>query len=191
MAISNISIEDIRILVDVDYTTGKIFWRPRQLCFFKGETEAIMQGNMNRWNSVYAHSEAFRQVGHGGYLRGGILGEQGMAHWVVWAHYTGSWPKFQIDHINRVVTDNRIDNLRVCTGRENQGNTAGKPYASSQFKGVCFHVSNKKFMASIRSSGKRIHLGYFESEINAAMAYDEAAKKVFGDFAYLNFPDRR
>lgn len=56
-------------------------------------------------------------------------------------------------------------------------------------KGVSYIKSRKKFKSEIRYKSKGMHLGMFNSEIEAAKAYDEAAKKYFKEFAYLNFKD--
>ena len=94
----------------------------------------------------------------------------------------------EIDHINGNSLDNRKTNLRVCTRRQNAQNLRkGKGY-SSRFKGVCWSKNTGKWRARIDHSDKQIHLGYFESESQAAKAYDEKAKELFGKFAHPNFP---
>lgn len=56
----------------------------------------------------------------------------------------------------------------------------------SKYKGVCRHLNTKKFRAYIAINKKQIHLGFFEKEIDAAKAYNEAVKKHYGEFANLN-----
>ena len=93
-----------------------------------------------------------------------------------------------IDHINHNPLDNRIDNLRVCTQSQNAANGRKskdiKTY--SQYKGVSFRKDNGRWIATIRVKRKQIHLGYFDTEVEAAAAYNQAALKHFGEFAYLN-----
>lgn len=95
----------------------------------------------------------------------------------------------QLDHINGNTLDNRKANLRVCTRRQNSQNSRKRQGCSSRFKGVFWSKNTGKWRARIKNSVKRIHLGYFESESQAAKAYDEKAKELFGEFAHLNFPD--
>jgi hypothetical protein len=100
-------------------------------------------------------------------------------------------PKIQVDHINHNKLDNRRTNLRICTAKENSRNR--RPYGKSKYLGVCFsHDARKKnpytyIIARILVNNKRIFLGSFKTEEAAALAYDEAAKIHFGEFANLNF----
>lgn len=99
--------------------------------------------------------------------------------------------RVQIDHINRNGLDCRRSNLRICSQQENVFNTRPHKVSTSRFKGVYWYSSAKRWRAVIRPCGKHVHLGTFTSEADAAIAYDNAARKFFGEFAYLNFPDRK
>jgi hypothetical protein len=93
-----------------------------------------------------------------------------------------------VDHRYGDGLDNRKENLRIATMAQNQYNrrkTSRK--TSSKYKGVHLKKQYNKYGAEISCNGKRTHLGYFDNEIDAAKAYDEAAKKLFGEFAKLNF----
>ena len=96
----------------------------------------------------------------------------------------------QIDHINGNGLDNRRCNLRFCTNSQNQMN-ARPMGGSSKYKGVSWNKKGNKWYSAIRFNYKQIHLGVFVSETLAAKAYDSKAKELFGEFAYLNFPDSR
>jgi len=93
---------------------------------------------------------------------------------------------YMIDHINRNGLDNRRENLRLATNRQNQGNRE-KLRGTSQYKGVRRCTDCNRWRASIKS----IHLGLFSSEEEAAKAYDKAAKEYYGEFAKLNFVEGR
>jgi hypothetical protein len=92
-----------------------------------------------------------------------------------------------VDHKNCDSLDNRRANLRLATRSQNNQNVPKRKNTSSRFIGVCFNKEHKKWCAYISYEGKSLWLGYFESEIVAAKAYDRAALKYYGDFARINF----
>ena len=92
----------------------------------------------------------------------------------------------QIDHINHNTLDNRKCNLRICTFPENQRNRLPRLNCSSQYKGVCWHKQNKKWVSRIKLDQKNYSLGSYDSEIEAARAYNTKATELFGNFAVLN-----
>ena len=67
------------------------------------------------------------------------------------------------------------------------GNRRRKKNGSSKYKGVAWIIRDERWQAAIQYEGRNIHLGHFTSEIEAARAYDAAAKQYFGDFALTNF----
>ena len=93
-----------------------------------------------------------------------------------------------VDHINGDKLDNRKENLRICTKKENQRNQKVRKDNTSGYKGVAL-MAGKYWRAYITSGGSRQkHLGNFKTKEEAARAYDEKAKEYFGEFARLNFP---
>jgi len=94
-----------------------------------------------------------------------------------------------VDHINHNSLNNRRTNLRLCTQKQNSRSARPSRRATSRFKGVYFCRRTGKWLATIGYEGKTIHLGSFDDEIEAAKAYDRKARELFGEFAYLNFPE--
>jgi hypothetical protein len=91
-------------------------------------------------------------------------------------------PKVLVDHRDRDGLNNRRNNLRVATRSQNGANQAKRPGLSSTLKGVCWRKQNRKWHAQIAVNGKKLHLGYFADEKDAAAAYRAAATKHFGPF---------
>lgn len=92
-----------------------------------------------------------------------------------------------VDHINGNGLDCRKSNMRLCSKPQNGWNAlkrSGK--SSSKFKGVSWRPETRKWVARIAPNRTTIRLGCFEDEIAAAKAYNEAAKRYFGEFAKLN-----
>jgi len=98
-------------------------------------------------------------------------------------------PGMVVDHISGDSLNNRRQNLRNCTPQENMRNRDKFRGDSSRFKGVSPCVNSDKWRAAIGVDGCNIHIGVYETEIEAAHAYDQKAKELFGEFARLNFPD--
>lgn len=94
----------------------------------------------------------------------------------------------EVDHRNHDTLDNRKENLRVCLHPENQRNRRRSRNNMSGYKGVSWNKECQKWQARIMNLGNPVFLGLFQSKIDAARAYDQAAKTHFGDFAFLNFP---
>jgi hypothetical protein len=99
------------------------------------------------------------------------------------------WPL--TDHIDRDGLNNQRSNLRPATARQNAINSRPPQAHSSQFKGVRWHKQSGRWQALIRDRGVGHELGFYKDEVDAALAYDAGAREIFGEFAYLNFPDCR
>lgn len=101
----------------------------------------------------------------------------------------------QIDHKDGDGLNNRRPNLRPCTQAQNNGNSRKRRTSygrkpTSQYKGVSLHGPSGLWRANIGVNGKQKYLGYFKNERDAALAYDAAAKTIFGEFARMNFRDQ-
>lgn len=94
----------------------------------------------------------------------------------------GTPPGFVVDHINGDGTDNRRENLRRATYAQNAANR--RPVGESAYKGV--KRIGDQWAALVMSMGTRKYLGRFETEVEAARAYNVAAQEAHGEFAYLN-----
>ena len=92
---------------------------------------------------------------------------------------------FIVDHINGNGLDNRRSNLRIVTRQQNTFNSVHKG-GTSKYKGVALDKESGLWRAYIAKDGKRTWLGRFPDELSAAIAYDKAAKDMFGEYAKLN-----
>jgi hypothetical protein len=106
-------------------------------------------------------------------------------HQLVFYYHNGYLPE-TVDHIDNNTKNNKIENLRAASYNENLQNTRKIKKGSSQYKGVCFDKKSNKWLSRIQVIDKRIYLGYFDNELDAAKAYDQAALTYFKEFANTN-----
>lgn len=143
----------------------------------------------SRWEEMFKYCNI--SLNGSGYARVGIrlknkqISE--MVHRTIMDAPRGSF----VDHINGNKLDNRASNLRICTKSQNgmnKGVDSDFKLMGSIFKGVTYSKRplNKKWRANIKVNQKQINIGYFLTEIEAAAAYNDAAKKYHKEFAYLN-----
>lgn len=122
-------------------------------------------------------------VAANGYRTVAFRGRVLQQHRVVWLLTYGSWPERSLDHINRDKTDNRASNLRLATASQNEANKAS--IGRVNLKGVS--ISNRgQYQVKCRQK----FVGVFSTAEEAGKAYDQEAKKSYGEFACLNFPDQ-
>jgi len=95
-------------------------------------------------------------------------------------------PNILIDHKNTNGLHNYKSNLRESTSAQNQQNCIPRKNTSSKYKGVSKRTKSDKWQVQIKVDKKIKHIGYFDHEDAAALAYNEAAKTHFGEFARLN-----
>lgn len=113
---------------------------------------------------------------------------------MVWMHREILKPPvtLEVDHINHNGLDNRKANLRPATHRQNQCNRRNNSKnTSSIYRGVSFHKKTKRWTARIKTNGYTKYLGLFKDQAAAARTYDLVAKKYHGQFAVLNFKDKK
>lgn len=185
----DLSPDMLKRLLRYDPETGEFFWRGRTQDMFSDSRTRSSAHMCNNWNSTYSGKPAGFYSNSSGYRHIIVLGRNVLAHRAAYAIMTGEWPHKYMDHINRVRTDNRWSNLRPANQCENARNTALPADNKTGYKGVHYNTKRKKFAASIRVNRKLIWLGYHATAEGAALAYDGAAERLHGDFAFLNFGD--
>lgn len=143
---------------------------------------ALVDGEDYKWLSRYKWFAAKIGNTHYAYRR------QGEKHISMHRVIMKPPPNMQIDHANHDGLDNRKLNMRICTNQQNAQNQrkAIGFKKSSKHKGVCWSKNKRKWQASIEANQKKPFLGYFDLEIEAAAAYNNAAKRYFGEYAELN-----
>ena len=98
------------------------------------------------------------------------------AHRLAWLIAYGEFPKYQIDHINAIRSDNRMTNLRACTQKQNNENTS--PRRKDVLMGVVVNQKHGTFYARIGHQGRTLYLGSFTTQEAAHLAYQEAKQRL-------------
>lgn len=91
-----------------------------------------------------------------------------------------------VDHRNRDGLDNRRSNLRLCSPTDNARNR-GAIVGASRYKGVAWDKNRGRWQVRLWIGGRQRSMGCFDSEVDAALAYDEAVRRHHGEFAVTNF----
>jgi hypothetical protein len=159
----SISVEQLKDLLNYDPETGHLFWRERPVSSQADKT----------FNKRFAGVRAYEER-HKGYGRIKLLGKKYKAHRVAWAIHHGEWPELQIDHINGVRTDNRLENLRQATNRQNAMNRERPANNMSGVMGVTWDKIARKWISAICVNGKNTYLGCFDLFADAVSVRKDA-----------------
>jgi len=135
------------------------------------------------YNHVMRYKSWRLQI-HGGHAVTGIRSIK--IHWLLLECPDG----MEIDHIDHNPLNNQKSNLRVCLRSENCANRRRQTNNTTGYKGVSFNQILNKYAAYNKKDGTKFHLGLYTTAEEAALVYDKKAKEAFGDFAFLNFPDK-
>jgi hypothetical protein len=127
-------------------------------------------------NCIKANQTACRLNKRTKYRQVSFDGVEYQSHRLIWMYVYGTWPKGQIDHINRDKSDNRLSNLRDCSISENKQNSGVYKNNKTGFRGIS--KKGKKYEANIRVNGKRKYIGSFNSAELAYNTYVMFARKL-------------
>jgi hypothetical protein len=163
IASNDLTAEQVRDLFDYNPETGTLTW-------------IKCASNKSRFVNCIAGTKDSK-----GYLIVKIRRKLYKQHRIAWLWMTGRWPEAEIDHKDRDPANNRWDNLREATPRQNCINQ--KSTGRSGLRGAAWTGQYQKWFSTIRVDGKRIFLGYFETAESAHAAYVEASRKYHGEFA--------
>jgi hypothetical protein len=181
----------VRLLLRYEPETGALTWRPRPAFLFARANNCEPANRSAAWNRRFVGNAALKGPAgtSGEYRSGRLLSNFVLAHRVAWCIHYGRWPAGELDHINKNGADNRITNLRPATKAQNSWNrtSSGPKQQASRYKGVTLERKSGLWLAKIRVNGRRLYLGRFACEEDAALAYDAAARVHFGAFASPNF----
>lgn len=163
------SFEEINSLLRYEPETGLLYWK-----------------KIGRGRSLDLSKPA-GSLNSDGYLAIRINYKSLYVHQIAWILSNGEWPRKDLDHKNRVRSDNRMINLREATRSENMRNGSHYKKNSSGFLGVQkrqYHgMRGEKWVARIMVDRKDIYLGMFPSINEAIETRKKAEKKYFGEFA--------
>ena len=151
------------------YEDGRLFHKMRPAHLFSNDRKQAAAHNAAIWNGKYAGSPADICVTSNGYARVNLLGASYGVHRVIYKMHHGVDPD-DVDHINGVRTDNRIENLRSVSRSINLRNAAGRPDNTSGHVGVSWYPPRQKWNAYINTNGVRKNLGYYDTFEGAVCA---------------------
>jgi len=148
-----------------EYQNGMLFWVVSRGNVYPGKRAGTLR--KNGYRQIAINQTAYYE------------------HRLIFLYHHGYLPA-ELDHIDRNPANNCIENLREATHSQNQCNMLKHKNSSSRYKGVSWSKRDKRWVAYIMINGKNKNLGSFIDEIDAAVAYNCAAQKIFGEFANIN-----
>ena len=146
-----ISVDQLHELLKYNHVTGKFTWRERT------EDFPAPINIVRQFNARNAGKQVYEET-HRGYGRITLFGKRYKSHRLAWAMHYGDWPPDQIDHINGVRSDNRIENLRAVSQAENSKNSKIPASNMSGVIGVHWDKFSFRWVASITIEQKTIAL---------------------------------
>jgi hypothetical protein len=168
---NSITQELIKARLAYDSNAGSFYWLERN------PSSHPKPHIIKAWNTKYAGTRA-DNLNLRGYYDVCLDGKAYRSHRLAWLYTYGELPDGQIDHINGVRTDNRVDNLRVVDDATNRKNMGRRSDNTSGVTGVTFHKAARKWVAQYRINGKNYYLGLFDTVLEAAKARKEASKNA-------------
>lgn len=157
-------------LFEFDAAVGVLIWRERPTDHFASV------GAWKTWNKRYSGSVA-GNINGDGYRQIRIDGARWLAHRLIWIYANGPIPAgMQIDHLNGVRDDNRLQNFRLVTNAENGRNQSMPRNNTSGVIGVGWHKLARKWRAMIMIDGRTKYLGLFDTVADAAAARAKAER---------------
>jgi len=161
---------------------GRFFNYVRRIKLTKGQWAVVDDEDYKR---VSQHKWCVNNDGYA--VRGEYMGNHRTKAILMHRFLARTPDGLETDHRNTDRLDNRKSNLRTATKQQNQMNSRKLTRASSQYKGVSYDKRSSRWDARIKVNYRSRLIGLFTSEIAAAMAYDIAARDLFGEYARLNF----
>ena len=138
------------------------------------------------WYQVLSKFEWHSHHTNGKWYAVRTVGKKGRMVVFMHRYITMAPPERVVDHIDGDGLNNQESNLRAVRPKANYYNRAIQSNNKTGFKGVCWDKERKRYMASISHDHKAINLGRFNTAEEAAIAYNNAATRLYGDFARLN-----
>lgn len=164
----------LQTLIRYEPNTGHVFWRERDVKFFKSEHSC------RSWNTKYAGKKIMNLDGKG-YNSVFIMGKQYRVHRLIWLYVYGVFPNI-IDHKNGNKTDNRLSNLRDVDCQKNHMNMRRAKNNSSGITGVYFNKKKGLWCAQMKFNGATYHIGSSKNKADAIqMRKDEERKLGFSE----------
>ena len=149
----------LKELLEYDQNTGVFKWKKRSARRFKSERSCMS------WNTRYSNKIAGCRSG--GYFQISIFKKRIRTHVAAWIYINGSYPDGEIDHIDGDGKNNSISNLRDVSSAENSRNMATPVSNTSGRVGVSYRKDKLKFRAFSSKNNKSVHIGYFDTIIDA------------------------